>query len=79
MSAFHAVEDAIAEGFGPIIVKEAVGDRVPGVVEWNLFDMDSKSGDVERRENVIRYLNNLPDFADIVPTSAIPASRAAVA
>ncbi|MDR6507676.1 hypothetical protein [Arthrobacter oryzae] len=53
MSAFHTVEDAIAEGFRPIIVKEAVGDRVPGVVAWNLFDMDSKFGDVEPLENVI--------------------------
>jgi nicotinamidase-related amidase len=30
----HTAEDAIAEGFRPIIVREAVGDRVPGVVEW---------------------------------------------
>ena len=73
------VEDAIAEGFRPIIVKEAVGDRVPGVVAWNLFDMDSKFGDVEPLENVIQYLNNLPDFADTVPTSAIPVARAVVA
>ena len=33
----HSVEDAIAEGFRPIVVREAVGDRVAGVVEWNLF------------------------------------------
>ena len=43
----HSVEDAIAEGFRPIVVREAVGDRVPGVVEWNLFDIDAKFGDVE--------------------------------
>ena len=71
MSRFHTVEDAIAEGFRPIIGKEAVGDRVPGAA-WNLFYMDSKFGDVEPLENVIGYLNNLPDFADTVPTSAIP-------
>lgn len=40
----------IAKGFRPIIFKEAVGDRVPGVVAWNLFDMDSKFGDVEPLE-----------------------------
>ena len=73
------MENAIAEGFRPIIVKEAVGDRVPGVVAWNLFDMDSKFGDVEPLENVIQYLNNLPDFADTVPTSATPVARAVVA
>ena len=75
----HTVEDAIAEGFRPIIVKEAVGDRVPGVVAWNLFDMDSEFGALEPLENVIQYLNNLPDFADTVPTSAIPVARAVVA
>ncbi|MCO4255921.1 hypothetical protein [Pseudarthrobacter cellobiosi] len=36
-------------------------------------------GDVEPLENVIQYLNNLPDFADTVPTSAIPVARAVVA
>jgi N-carbamoylsarcosine amidase len=71
----HTVEDAIAEGFRPIIVKEAVGDRVPGVVSWNLFDLDSKFGDVEPLENVIRYLNELPDFSETVPTPAIPIKR----
>ena len=55
----HSVEDAIAEGFRPIVVREAVGDRVPGVVEWNLFDIDAKFGDVEALENVLDYLNGL--------------------
>ena len=48
----HSTEDAIADGFRPIVVREAVGDRVPGVVEWNLFDIDAKFGDVEPLENV---------------------------
>ena len=52
----HTVEDAIAEGFRPIVVREAVGDRVPGVVEWNLFDIDAKFGDVEPLETVLDYL-----------------------
>jgi N-carbamoylsarcosine amidase len=59
----HTTEDAIAEGFRPIVVREAVGDRVPGVVEWNLFDIDSKFGDVEPLERVLAYL------AEIVPLS----------
>jgi len=29
----NTVEDAIAEGFRPIVVRECVGDRVPGTVE----------------------------------------------
>jgi nicotinamidase-related amidase len=55
----HTAEDAIAEGFRPIVVREAVGDRVPGVVEWNLFDIDSKFGDVEPLERVLEYLDRL--------------------
>jgi maleamate amidohydrolase len=55
----HTTEDAIAEGFRPIVVREAVGDRVPGVVEWNLFDIDSKFGDVEPLDRVLSYLDEL--------------------
>jgi len=56
----HTVEDAIAEGYRPIVVRECVGDRVPGAVEWNLFDIDTKFGDVEPLEKVLAYLNGLP-------------------
>ena len=56
----HTVEDAIAEGFRPIVVREAVGDRVPGVVEWNLFDIEAKFGDVEPLTTVLGYLEQLP-------------------
>ncbi len=55
----HTTEDAIAEGFRPIVVKEAVGDRVPGVVEWNLFDIDAKFGDVEPVDRVLQYLDGV--------------------
>lgn len=58
----HTVEDAIAEGFRPIVVREAVGDRVPGVVEWNLFDIDAKFGDVEPLERVLDYLARIDHF-----------------
>lgn len=52
----NSVEDAIADGFRPIVVREAVGDRIAGAVEWNLFDVDAKFGDVEPLENVLDYL-----------------------
>ncbi|MGH3019711.1 MAG: isochorismatase family protein [Gaiellaceae bacterium] len=55
----HTVEDAIAEGFRPIVVRECVGDRVAGVVEWNLFDIDAKFGDVEPLERVLEYLESV--------------------
>jgi N-carbamoylsarcosine amidase len=58
----HSTEDAIAEGFRPILVREACGDRVPGVVEWNLFDIDAKFGDVESLDNVLDYLEKIDTF-----------------
>ena len=58
----HTTEDAIAEGFRPIVVREAVGDRVPGVVEWNLFDIDAKFGDVEPVDRVLDYLAGIEPF-----------------
>ena len=60
----HTTEDAIADGFRPIVVREAVGDRVPGAVEWNLFDIDSKFGDVEPLERVLAYLAEIAPFHD---------------
>jgi maleamate amidohydrolase len=60
----HTTEDAIAEGFRPIVVREAVGDRVPGVVEWNLFDIDAKFGDVEPLESVLDYLREVREHAN---------------
>jgi nicotinamidase-related amidase len=52
----NSVEDAIAEGFRPIVVREAVGDRIEGAVEWNLFDVDAKFADVEPLDAVLDYL-----------------------
>jgi len=63
----HTVEDALGHGFRPIVVRECVGDRVAGVVEWNLFDIDAKFGDVEPLESVLEYL------AGVAPFSAVAA------
>jgi nicotinamidase-related amidase len=59
----HTAEDTIAEGFRPIVVREAVGDRVPGVTEWNLFDIDAKFGDVEPLDRVLEYLAGIDPHA----------------
>lgn len=45
----HTVEDAIAEGFRTIVVRDCVGDRVAGLVEWNLF---ASRRQVRRRRGV---------------------------
>ena len=55
--------DALAEGFRPIIVRECVGDRIAGAVEWNLFDIDAKFGDVEPLDKVLGYLDGIEVFA----------------
>jgi len=51
--------DGLAEGFRPIAVKEAIGDRIPGAVLWNLFDIDAKFGDVETVERCIQYIDEV--------------------
>jgi nicotinamidase-related amidase len=51
--------DGLAEGFRPIAVKEAIGDRVPGAVLWNLFDIDAKFADVETTERCLQYLDEI--------------------
>jgi maleamate amidohydrolase len=65
----HTVEDALGLGFRPIVVRECVGDRVAGVVEWNLFDIDAKFGDVEPLETVLEYLANVSVDAPLLPAS----------
>ena len=72
----HTTEDAIAEGFRPIVVREAVGDRVSGVVQWNLFDIDAKFGDVEPLERVISYLQGLDAPAAVDPGREVGRLRA---
>ncbi|HJS49561.1 MAG TPA: isochorismatase family protein [Gaiellaceae bacterium] len=69
----HTTEDAIAEGFRPIVVREAVGDRVPGVVQWNLFDIDAKFGDVEPLERVLEYLAGIEPFESRVGAGLVAA------
>ncbi len=54
--------DGLADGFRPIAVKECIGDRIPGAVDWNLFDIDAKFGDVEPLDNVLDYLEKIDPF-----------------
>jgi nicotinamidase-related amidase len=54
----NTVEDAIADGFRPIVPRECVGDRIVGAVACNLFDIDAKFGDVEPLESVLAYLKS---------------------
>ncbi|MDN3711484.1 isochorismatase family protein [Paracoccus cavernae] len=55
--------DGIADGFRTIAVKEAIGDRVPGAVAWNLFDIDAKFGDVHTVDECVAYIDGLAEQA----------------
>lgn len=54
-----SVVDAVQHGFRAMVVRECVGDRHPGPHEANLFDIDSKYGDVVHKREALDYLNRL--------------------
>jgi maleamate amidohydrolase len=49
--------DAMQSGFVPVVVREAVGDRLPGPHEANLFDIQAKIGEVVSLADVAHYLD----------------------
>jgi maleamate amidohydrolase len=51
--------DAMQYGFRVVVPRECVGDRHPAPHEANLFDINSKYGDVVSRASVLQYLNHL--------------------
>ncbi|VVN73045.1 N-carbamoylsarcosine amidohydrolase [Pseudomonas fluorescens] len=51
--------DAVQHGFRTIVVRQCVGDRHEAPHEANLFDIDSKYGDVVSKQEVLTYLNSL--------------------
>lgn len=55
----HTVMDSTGHGFKTIVPEGTVGDRVPGVIAWNMFDMDAKFADVNSVEDVVNYLNGI--------------------
>ncbi len=54
-----SVVDALSHGFRPIIPEEAVGDRAQEPHAANLFDMDSKYGDVVPLADALAYLEEV--------------------
>ncbi len=51
--------DGLADGFRTIAVRECIGDRVPGAVAWNLYDIDAKFADVHSVDACVEYLGNV--------------------
>jgi maleamate amidohydrolase len=52
--------DAMQHGFYTAVVRECVGDRLPGPHESSLFDLDTKFADVVGQNEVLAYLEALP-------------------
>ena len=48
---------------------------MPGVVEWNLFDIDAKFGDVEPLERVLAYLDGIEPFTSRSGHQTVHAQR----
>ena len=55
----HTVMDSTGYGFKTLIPEGTIGDRVPGVVEWNMFDMEAKFADVLTVDEVVKYLGSI--------------------
>ena len=55
--------DGMQHGFRVIVPRECVGDRHPAPHEANLFDIDSKYGDVVSKAEVLAYLDGKPQPA----------------
>lgn len=51
--------DAVQHGFRAIVVRDCVGDRHPDPHNANLFDIDSKYGDVISREETIAAISSV--------------------
>jgi nicotinamidase-related amidase len=53
------VVDAIQHGYRPIVPREAVGDRNPEAHSANLYDIDTKYGDVVSVDDVLVHLEEI--------------------
>jgi len=52
--------DACQHGFVPVIVREAVGDRPSAPHEANLYDVQTKYGEVRPLSDILDYLSRTP-------------------
>jgi maleamate amidohydrolase len=51
--------DAVQNGFRPIVVREAVGDRSAAAHEQSLFDLNAKYADVVPLDETLQYLRTV--------------------
>ena len=55
--------DACQNGFRPMVVREAVGDRSKSAHEQSLFDLDAKYADVVSAADALAYLSGVKEAA----------------
>jgi maleamate amidohydrolase len=58
--------DAVQNGFRPMVVREAVGDRSKPAHDQSLFDLDAKYADVVSLDETLSYLRTLGHNAKTV-------------
>jgi maleamate amidohydrolase len=51
--------DALQHGYRPAVPRDAVGDRNPAAHEANLYDIDTKYGDVVGVDDVVAHLEEI--------------------
>jgi nicotinamidase-related amidase len=51
--------DAVQNGFRPMVVREAVGDRSTAAHEQSLFDLHAKYADVVSLDETLQYMRNV--------------------
>ena len=51
--------DAVQNGFRPVVVKEAVGDRSVAAHEQSLFDLNAKYADVVSLDETLQYMKTV--------------------
>ena len=74
------VVDAIQHGYRPVVPREAVGDRNPDAHAANLYDIDTKYGDVVSVDDVVAHLEELasPQAMSTVASGACKAAPGGV-
>lgn len=59
--------DAVQNGFRPMVVREAVGDRSQPAHDQSLFDLNAKYADVVGMEDALGYLSGVASKDNVAP------------
>ena len=70
--------DAVQNGFRPMVVREAVGDRSASAHEQSLFDLNAKYADVVKCAEILAFFDGLPEglfeLQKQLPRPALPST-----